>query len=126
MLGRILGWFAALPFRRIFQTIDHSVSEETERKRLKLDAAKHIATTQVEALATTSGFKWWHPQFIIGYCVAFYVFKIVVWDSALGLGSTPDPGANVTSIVQTVIAFFFPSAAAVAGVSIIANVIRRR
>jgi hypothetical protein len=34
--------------------------------------------------------KWWEPEKIMGYAVAVYVCKILIWDKVLGLGST-DP-----------------------------------
>lgn len=56
--------------------------------------------------------KWWSTRELIGKFAAVYVFKIVVWDTVLQLGMTPDPGPQVTGIVMLVIGFYFGSKAA--------------
>lgn len=61
--------------------------------------------------------KWWSPRTIMGWAAAIYVGKIVVWDTVLQLGSTPNPGSQVTGIVQVIVAFYF----AAKGVEMAAN-----
>ncbi len=58
-------------------------------------ATSEIAAQQTEIQAQTQyriaalGY-WYEPDKIMGYCVAVYVGKILIWDKVLGLGST-DP-----------------------------------
>ena len=48
----------------------------------------------------------------MGWSAAAYVVKIVVYDTVLQLGVTPNPGSQVTGIVMLVIGFYFGSKAA--------------
>jgi len=81
----------------------------------RIDAEKQIAFFQGQiALANEAAKsdKWWSTRELIGKCAFIYVFKIVVWDTVLKLGVTPDPGPQVTGIVMLVIGFYFGSKAA--------------
>ena len=51
----------------------------------------------------------WSVRSIVGYTVALYVFKLIVWDTILGWGVTPDPGPVVGTIVSVALAFYFVS-----------------
>ncbi len=80
----------------------------------RLEAEKQIKFFEGQiSLAQTAAAndKWWSTRELIGKCALIYVFKIVVWDTVLKLGVTPDPGPQVTGIVMIVIAFYFGSKA---------------
>jgi hypothetical protein len=64
------------------------------------------------AIAASQHDKFWSPRNLMGWAVAIYILKIVVWDSTFQLGSTPYPGEQVTFIVMTVVGFYFASKAA--------------
>lgn len=51
--------------------------------------------------------KWYEPEKIIGYSVAFIIAKVLVWDICLGLGSTPEPKGWIATVTLTVIGFYF-------------------
>lgn len=80
----------------------------------RIEADKEIAWLEArrDALVASVGEPWHSPRSIMGYCVAAYVFKIVLWDTILGLGVTPYPGEQVTWIVVTIIGFYFVSRSA--------------
>ena len=69
---------------------------------------------------------WWSPRTIMGWCVAIFVAKVVLWDTVLGLGVTPNPGEMVWWIVVTIIGFYFVSKSAESIANSIAGVLRRR
>lgn len=73
------------------------------------------------AAAAAANDKWWSPRSIMGLSAAAYVFKIIVWDTVLGLGVTQNPGEQVTFIVMTVVGFYFASKAAENIASILSN-----
>lgn len=80
----------------------------------RLEAEQQIAfyEGQIDLAQTAAQHdKWWSTRELIGKCALIYVFKIVVWDSVLKLGVTPDPGPQVTGIVMIVIGFYFGSRA---------------
>lgn len=83
------------------------------------DAAKLAAEQQIAfyegqiALAQTAAGtdRWWSPRSLMAYCATIVVAKLLIWDTVLGLGVTPNPGSTVTGIVLTIIGFYFGSKA---------------
>jgi len=50
---------------------------------------------------------WYEPDKLMGYCVALYFAKLLVWDKVLGFGST-DPLAGFAAITANfVVSFYF-------------------
>jgi hypothetical protein len=64
---------------------------------------------------------WYEPDKLMGYCVALYFSKLLVWDKILGLGTT-DPLAGFASVTSNlVVSFYF----AKRGFENVARIIRR-
>ncbi|QKV17868.1 hypothetical protein HTY61_05035 [Oricola thermophila] len=62
MIGTILSWLTGGTLKRILDTVDHKVDNETERERIKT----HAVETYVEAQARIlTGRGWWFPLFFI-------------------------------------------------------------
>lgn len=80
----------------------------------RIEAEKEIAfwEQRANAATATAGEPWYSPRTIMGWCVSSYVFKIIVYDTVLGLGVTYYPGEHVTIIVMTIIGFYFVSRSA--------------
>lgn len=105
IIGQLIG-----PLERAW---DAKVKADTDAKRLEAEQQIAFFKGQIElATAAASNDKWWSVRSLMGYCAFAYVAKIVVWDTVLQLGVTPDPGVQVTGIVMTVIGFYFGSKAA--------------
>lgn len=80
----------------------------------RIEADKQIAYFEGQislATAAAQNDRWWSTRELIGKCALVYVAKIIVWDTVLQLGVTPDPGPQVTGIVMVVIGFYFGSKA---------------
>jgi hypothetical protein len=80
----------------------------------RIEADKQIAffKGQIElANEAAKSDKWWSTRELIGKCALIYVFKIVVWDTVLKLGFTPDPGPHVTGIIMLILGFYYGSKA---------------
>lgn len=109
LTGGLLDKFIA-PLERAYQA---KIAAQTNKDKLAADQAIKFYEGQV-ALATTAAQsdKWWSTRELIGKCALIYVAKLIVWDTVLGLGVTPDPGPQVTGIVMMVIGFYFGSKAA--------------
>lgn len=118
------------PFKHAADALERSYARKlaAEGASEKLEADKEISfwERRVEALNASVHDRWHSPRNIMGLSVAIYVFKIVVWDSVLGLGVTQYPGEQVTFIVMTVIAFYFVSRGAETIANTIANSLARR
>lgn len=75
-------------------------------------AATEIAAQTAETQAQTQyriaeiG-HWNEPDKIMGYLVALLLAKLIVWDICLGLGTTDLHGGWLTSVTNTIIAFYF-------------------
>ncbi len=89
-------------------------------------AANEIAAQTAEAQAVTQyriaeiG-HWYEPDKLMGYFVAIYFFKLLVWDKVLGLGTT-DPLAGFASTTSNlVVSFYF----AKRGFENVARIIKR-
>ncbi|MCK1393633.1 hypothetical protein [Bradyrhizobium sp. 1] len=64
---------------------------------------------------------WWEPDKLMGYCVALYFAKLLVFDKVFGLGST-DPLAGFAAITANlVVSFYF----AKRGFENVARIIKR-
>jgi len=64
---------------------------------------------------------WYEPDKLMGYCVAIYFCKLLVWDKVLGLGMT-DPLAGFAAVTSNlVVSFYF----AKRGFENIARIIKR-
>lgn len=65
--------------------------------------------------------RWYEPDKLMGYCVAIYFCKLLVWDKVMGLGTT-DPLAGFASVTANlVVSFYF----AKRGFENVARIIRR-
>ena len=74
-------------------------------------AAREIASQTAEINAVmryrAAEIGHWHePDKLMGYCVALYFAKLLVWDKVLGLGST-DPLAGFAAITANVVVSFY-------------------
>jgi len=100
----------AAPLERAYQA---KLNAKNDAERLEAEKQIEFFKGQI-ALAQTAADKdkWWSTRELIGKFAAAYVFKIVVWDTVLKLGVTPDPGPQVTGIVMLVLGFYFGSKAA--------------
>ena len=85
----------------------------TDDKAIAADlAGKEIATQQVEIQAQTQyriaelG-RWYEPDKIMGYCVACYFGKLLIWDKVLGLGSTDPLAGFAATTANLIVAFYF-------------------
>lgn len=65
--------------------------------------------------------RWYEPDKLMGYCVAVYFSKLLIWDKVLGLGAT-DPLAGFAAVTSNlVVSFYF----AKRGFENVARIIRR-
>ncbi len=74
-------------------------ARELDVQRAEIEAQNALRIAQIG--------KWYEPEKIIGYSVAFTVAKVLVWDICLGWGTTPEPRGWIANVTLTVIAFYF-------------------
>lgn len=89
-------------------------------------AAREIASQTAEANAIMQyriaeiG-HWYEPDKLMGYCVALYFTKLLVWDKVLGLGSTDALAGFAAITANLVVSFYF----AKRGFENVARIIKR-
>lgn len=118
----LLSWLNPLENITNALTKAYAIRESAKNDRERLAAEVEIENLQSKrdvVIAASINDSWWSPRNLMGWAVAIYVLKIIVWDSVLGWGVTPYPGEQVTFIVTTVIGFYFVSK----GAETIANTI---
>ena len=85
-----------------------------DASRLKAEENVAYFKGQIELAVAASRYdKWYSVRSLIGYCVVTLVAKLLVWDTVLGWGVTPNPGQLVMWITVTVIGFYFASKTAI-------------
>lgn len=89
------------------------LNSKNDHERLEADKQIEFFKGQIElARAAAANDKWWSTRELMAKCVLILVAKLIVWDTVLGLGSTPDPGVTVNGILWTIIGFYYGSKAA--------------
>lgn len=90
----------------------HLTATTTDKQTAADLAGKEIAAQTAETNAITQyriaeiG-HWYEPDKLMGYCVAFYLAKLLIWDKCFGLGTT-DPLLGWSGTVATaVVSFYF-------------------
>lgn len=75
-------------------------------------AARELAVQQREAELQTqyriaSIGAWYEPDKLMGYCVAVYLAKLLIWDKVLGLGVTDPLLGWSGTVANTIVTFYF-------------------
>lgn len=84
-------------------------------------AAQVSETTAITQYRIAEIGHWYQPDKLMGYCVAVYFCKLLIWDKVLGLGIT-DPLAGFAAVTSNlVVSFYF----AKRGFENIARIIKR-
>lgn len=112
----MLAWLISLinPLKPVLSALENAYQAKLKAANdaERIEADKQIAFFQGQialAQAAAQSDRWYSPRSLMGLCAALYVAKIVVYDTVLQLGVTPNPGGQVTGIVLTIIGFYFGS-----------------
>ncbi len=112
----MLAWLISLinPLKPVLSALENAYQAKLKAANdaERIEADKQIAFFQGQialAQAAAQSDRWWSPRSLMGFSAALYVGKIIVFDTVLQLGVTPNPGGQVTGIVMTVIGFYFGS-----------------
>lgn len=113
----ILSWLASLLSGPIVSGVIDGYKAKLEagndRDRIAADLAQReldVQRAEIEAqnayrLATVG--RWYEPEKLMGYAVAVYIAKLLVWDKVLGLGSTDPLGGWIETTANLIVAFYF-------------------
>jgi hypothetical protein len=111
---------------RVLDSFDRHADRGLETDKLKTRVVEKAIDAQTDRLRIHAAMPPWHPMMIIGYVVAAFVFKLIVIDTMFGWSTTPDPGAVVLGLLDTVVKFYFGAAGAIGVAAVISNLIGGR
>lgn len=108
-LGNLLGGpfvKAALSAYQAKLTSDNTVQSYKEQLAFKeLDLQVRETELQTQYRTATIG-RWYEPEHLMGYAVAIYFTKLLVWDKVLALGVT-DPLAGWAAFTANLIVTYY-------------------
>jgi hypothetical protein len=90
----------------------HLTATTTDNQTAADLAAKEIASQTAETQAITQyriaeiG-HWYEPDKLMGYFVAIYLGKLLVWDKVLGIGTTDPLLGWSGTVATTIVSFYF-------------------
>jgi hypothetical protein len=126
-------WMAILSFLGgpVIKALIDAYQAKLKAGNVESKIAADLAATEIAAEVTESSAilqyriaeigHWYEPDKLMGYFVALYFGKLLVWDKVLGLGST-DPLAGFASVTSNlVVSFYF----AKRGFENVARIIKR-
>jgi len=70
-------------------------------------AAQTAETAQITQYRIAELGYWYEPDKLMGYTVAIYFGKLLIWDKVLGLGSTDPLAGFAATTATTIVAFYF-------------------
>jgi hypothetical protein len=128
MLQMILGFLSGPIIEKALEGWKAKLAAETDSDRIAADLAGRELVVQQRELELRSQERiallgrWWEPANLLGYILVFYVAKVVLYDSILGLGETPAIRGAVGDWLGMVATFYVGTRGAIS----VASILRRR
>jgi len=123
----IIGFLGGPVIKGLISAYQLHLTATTTDKQTAADlAGKEVAAQTAETNAITQyriaelGY-WYEPDKLMGYFVALYFGKLLVWDKVLGLGTTDPLAGWASTTANLVVSFYF----ARRGFENIAKIIKR-
>lgn len=85
-------------------TTDHTIAADLAGKEI---AAQTTETQSINQLKIAEIGHFWEPEKLAFYIVLLFFAKCVVWDTVLGLGTTPSLKGDVSIWAGMVMGFYF-------------------
>ena len=113
MWQAIMGLIGGPVVKGLLQAYNAHLQATTSDRQIAADlAAKEIAAQTAETQAITQyriaeiGHPW-EPDKLMGYFVAIYFGKLLIWDKVMGLGTTDPLGGFAATTANLVVSFYF-------------------
>lgn len=113
----ILSWLASLLSGPIVGAVidgyKAKLAAGNDKDRIAADlAARELDVQRAEieaqnALRIAQIGKWYEPEKLMGYAVAVYVAKLLIYDKVFGLGTTDPLGGWIETTANLIVAFYF-------------------
>lgn len=108
ILSKITGAALDSVLGQLVKAYEVRAKAETDQQKLEADLLIKQLEERKEILLSEQG-KWYTAWIrpMIAFPVVVFVWKILLWDTVLGLGVTPYPGQMVEYLLYTVIGAYF-------------------
>lgn len=123
----IISFIGGPVIRGLIEAYQAKLKAANVSERVAADTAGHEIAAQVAETNAIMRYRiaeigrWYEPDKLMGYFVAIYFGKLLVWDKVLGFGTT-DPLAGFASVTSNlVVSFYF----AKRGFENVARIIKR-
>lgn len=100
------------------ENIDSKIAADLAASEIAAQTAETNAVMQYRVAELG---RWYEPDKLMGYCVAIYFAKLLVWDKVLGFGSTDALAGFAAITANLVVSFYF----AKRGFENVARIIKR-
>lgn len=127
----ILSWLASLLtgplLNRALDAYKARLSAGNDKDRIAADLAARELAVQQREIEVQSEYRvaslghWYEPDKLMGYAVAVYVGKLLIYDKVLGWGTTDPLGGWIETTANLIVAFYF----AKRGFENVARIIKR-
>ena len=127
----ILSWLASLLtgplLNKALDAYKAKLSAGNDADRIAADLATREMAVQQREIEVQGQYRiaslghWYEPDKLMGYAVAVYVGKLLIYDKVLGLGTTDPLGGWIETTANLIVAFYF----AKRGFENVARIIKR-
>jgi len=100
----IKGLIEAYQARLKAGNVDAKIAADLAANEIAAQTAENTTLAQIRIAELG---RWYEPDKIMGYCVAAYFGKLLIWDKVLGLGSTDPLAGFAASTANLVVMFYF-------------------
>jgi len=123
----IIGFLGGPVIKGLIDAYQAKLKAGNVSERIAADTAGHEIAAQVQETNAIMQYRiaeighWYEPDKLMGYFVAAYFGKLLVWDKVLGLGVTDPLAGFAATTANLVVSFYF----AKRGFENIARIIKR-
>jgi len=123
----IIGFLGGPVIKGLIDAYQAKLKAGNVSERIAADTAGHEIAAQVQETNAIMQYRiaeighWYEPDKLMGYFVAAYFGKLLVWDKVLGLGVTDPLSGFAATTANLVVSFYF----AKRGFENIARIIKR-
>ncbi len=123
----IIGFLGGPVIKGLIDAYNAKLQAGNVSERIASDTAAHEIAAQVSETNAIMQYRiaeighWYEPDKLMGYFVAAYFGKLLVWDKVLGLGTTDPLAGFAATTSNLVVSFYF----AKRGFENIARIIKR-
>lgn len=113
----IAKWFAGFVTGPVFDDLlkgyQAKLAAGNTSEKISADLAGRELQVQQREIEVQTQYKiaelgrWWEPDKLMGYCVAIYFGKLLVFDKVMGLGTTDPLGGFAATTANLIVSFYF-------------------